>query len=179
MQISDFHRRLRQAAVEYVAAGWPILPVETPTADRLICGRCPPDAKTAYAWWSDEPYGIACRTGEVFDAVQMPARLGELVLPALAQYGPPAVVEAPLTGDWLFLVTPGSPRITDLPADSQVRLRGKDWWILLPPTPVIGGRASWIGRAGVDGRLPHSMAVQWAALRALVIARRDQAAIGR
>ncbi|HET8642535.1 MAG TPA: bifunctional DNA primase/polymerase [Pseudonocardiaceae bacterium] len=179
MPISDLHRRLREAAVAYARVGWPILPVETPTADRLICGRCPPDATTAHDWWTDEPYGIACRTGEVFDALQMPARLGELVLPVLAQYGAPAVVEVPLTGNWLFLVTPGAPRITDLPADSGVRLRGRGWWILLPPTVVIGGTVAWVGSSGPGGRLPHSMTVQWAALRALVTMRREEAVTGQ
>ena len=175
MPISDHHRRLRDSAVDYARAGWPILPVETPTADRLICGRCPPDPQTAHEWWTDEPYGIACRTGEVLDAVEMPSQLGELVLPALEQHGAVAVVEVPLTGRWLFLVTPGAPRITDLPADSGVRLRGRGWWILLPPTVIIGGTVSWIGRSGPDCRLPHSMTVQWAALRALSCLRRRAA----
>lgn len=171
MPISDVHRRLRAAAVDYATTGWPILPVATPTADRLICGRCPPDPETAYEWWSDEePYGIACRTGEVFDVVEMPARLGELALPALSQHGHPAIVEVPLTGTWMFLVTPGARRITDLPGDSQVRLRGRGWWILLPPTLVVGGAVAWVGLAG--RRIPHSLTVQWAALRALRGARR-------
>jgi Bifunctional DNA primase/polymerase, N-terminal len=169
---SDLHTRLREAAVSYARAGWPILPVETPGADRLICGLCPEDAATADDWWSDEPYGIACYTGVIFDAVQMPKRLGKLVLPMLAQHGQPAVIEVPITGSWLFLVPPDAPRIADLPGNSGVRLIGRGRWILLPPTPVIGGEVSWIGQSGPNSRLPHSMNVQWAAHRALVIARR-------
>lgn len=173
MPISHVHRRLREAAIEYVQAGWPILPVESPTADRLICGRCPPDAATAHDWWTDEPYGIACRTGEAFDVLEMPTRLGELVLSMLSQHGHPAVIEVPYTGNWLFLVTAGSPRITDLPADSRVRLRSTGDWILLPPTIIVGGTVSWIGLANRDSRLPQSMTAQWAALRALVALRRQ------
>lgn len=170
MSISDLHRRLREAAVEYTQAGWPILPIETPTADRLICGTSPRDTATAQEWWTDQPYGIACYTGEIFDALEMPTQLGEQVLPMLSQQDPPAVVEVPLTGNWLFLVTPGSRRIPDLPPGSGVRLHGKGRWILLPPTPVVGGSVTWISRP--NGRLPHSMTAQWAARRALFSARR-------
>jgi hypothetical protein len=169
LSISDLHLRLRKAAVDYTQAGWPILPVEMPTADRLICGRSPSDVATAEEWWTDEPYGIACYTGVTFDALEMSTQVGEQVLALLSQQGQPAVIEVPLTGNWLFLVKPGSPRIVDLPAGSGVRLHGKGRWILLPPTPVIGGAVAWIGRP--DGRLPHSMTAQWAARRALVNAR--------
>ena len=169
MSTSDVRLRLREAAVDYTRTGWPVLPVEIPTADRLICGRSPRDATTAEEWWSDKIYGIACYTGEVFDALEMPTQLGEQVLPMLSQHGPPAVIEVPLTGNWMFLVTAGSPRIADLPAASGVRLHGKGRWVLLPPTPVIGGAVAWIGQP--KGRFPHSMTAQWAARRALVNAR--------
>jgi Bifunctional DNA primase/polymerase, N-terminal len=155
--------------VDYTRAGWPVLPVEVPTADRLICGRSPGDATTAEEWWTEQAYGIACYTGELFDALEMPTQLGEQVLAMLSQHGPPAVIEVPLTGNWLFLVTPGAPRIADLPAASGVRLHGKRRWILLPPTPVIGGAVAWIGQP--KGRFPHSMTAQWTARRALVNAR--------
>jgi Bifunctional DNA primase/polymerase, N-terminal len=169
LSISELHLRLREAAIEYTQAGWPILPVETPTADRLICGRSPQDVTTAEEWWTDQAYGIACYTGEAFDALEMPAQLGERVRPMLSQHGPPAVIEVPMTGNWLFLVTPGARRIADLPAGSGVRLNGKGRWILLPPTPVVGGTVAWIGHP--NGRLPHSMMAQWAVRRALVSAR--------
>jgi hypothetical protein len=171
---SELHCRLRDAAAGYVRAGWPILPVETPTGDRLICGRCPRDVATVHDWWAEEPYGIAGCAGDVFDVVEMPTWLGALVLPSLRQHGNPAVVEVPLTGSWLFLVTPGSPRITDLPAGCGVTLHGEGRWILLPPTPVVGGSVAWVGQDGRRGRLPHSMTVQWAALKAFVAARRPQ-----
>lgn len=172
--MSDLTVRLRDAAIGYVRAGWPILPVDTPTADRLICGRSPSDEATAHDWWSDQPYGIACSTGDAFDALEVPTRLGERVLHALAQYGPPAVIEVPLTGTWLFLVTPRSPRIPDLPHGCGVRLHGEGRRILLPPTPVVGGTVAWVGQTE-ERRLPHSMTAQWAALRALVGLRREPA----
>jgi Bifunctional DNA primase/polymerase, N-terminal len=176
--MSELAVRLRDAAAGYVREGWPILPVDNPTGSRLICQRCPADEATVHDWWSDQPYGIAGRTGTVFDALELPAHIGQKVLDALAQNGPPAVipavVEVPLTSNWLFLVTPGSPRIFDLPSDCGVRLHGKDRWILLPPTPVLGGTVSWVGHAD-QRRLPHSMNAQWAALRALVSVRRQPA----
>lgn len=173
MPYSELRSRLRDAAIGYVRAGWPILPVDTPTADRLICHRCPRDEATVRDWWSEEPYGIACRLGAEFDVVDMPATLGEPVFEALSQHHPPPVVEVPLTGRWQFLVTPGSPRIADLPCTSGVRLLGRGRWILLPPTPVVGGTVTTIGQGRLDGRLPHSMTVQWAALRALITLRRE------
>ena len=169
MSISDLHLRLREAAVAYTQAGWPILPVETPAAERLICGRSPQDVATAQEWWTDQAYGIACYTGKAFDALEMPAQLGDRVRPMLSEHGHPGVIEVPRTGNWLFLVTPGARRIPDLPAGSGVRLHGKGRWILLPPTPVAGGCVAWICRP--NGGLPHSMTAQWAARRALVIAR--------
>lgn len=65
--------RLRSAAVEYVRAGWPIVPLSL-DGDRLIAGLSPIDPETAFEWWSDQPYGIGYQLGERFGRVGNPGR---------------------------------------------------------------------------------------------------------
>jgi hypothetical protein len=164
---------LTLAAVRYRAAGWPIVPVCHPTADRLVCGHTPPDPDTARAWWSDQPYGIACRTGVLFDALQVPPWLGKRLLPTVEHYATVLEVERSLGAAWLFLVTRGSPRIPDLPRAAAVELHGAGGWILLPPTPTLGGSARWINRPP-ELRLAHSLTLQWAVIRAVTSVRRER-----
>lgn len=166
---------LTAAAIRYSRAGWPILPVSQPTADRLISSYSPPDAETAGEWWADQPYGIACRTGVLFDALQVPRWLGQRLLPAVEHQATVIEVARSLEVAWLFLVTPGSPGIPDLPRGVEIHLHGAGSWVLLPPTPTLGGSASWVARQA-DLRLPHSLTLQWSAVRALTCARREHAA---
>lgn len=169
---------LTLAAVRYCAAGWPILPACQPAADRLVCGRSPEDPETAREWWADQPYGIACRTGVLFDALQVPLWLGRRLLPPIQHYASVIEIERPLEIAWLFLVTAGSPRIPDLPHTTTVRLHGAGQWILLPPTPTLGGFARWVTRPP-ELRLPHSLTMQWSVVRAINTARHEIAAGGR
>jgi hypothetical protein len=168
--------QLKAAAVRLCGAGWPILPVSYPTADRLVSGRCPPDEDAAADWWSDQPYGIACRTGELFDALQVPSWLGRMLLPAVEHYATVVEVATALETAWLFLVTPNSPGIPDLPRDIGIRLRGAGDWILVPPTPTLGGTSRWVARPPeqrlAEQRLPHSLTLQWSVVRAVSSARR-------
>lgn len=168
---------LTLAAVRYCSAGWPILPLCHPTADRLVTSRSPSDRDEARDWWSDQPYGIACRTGAVFDALQVPPWLGRRMLPAVEHLATVIEIERSLEACWLFLVTPGAPGIPDLPRGVNVRLRGAGDWILLPPTPTLGGSARWVARSP-ELRLPHSLTVQWSVVRAMSGLRQDIAANG-
>lgn len=169
------NNELTLAAVRYCAAGWPILPVCHPTADRLVCGRSPSDPQTARDWWSDQPYGIACRTGVIFDALQVPPWLGKRLLPPIEHYATVIEIERSLHTAWLFLVTPGSPRIPDLPRAANVTLHGAHGWILLPPTSTLGGSVRWIARPK-ELRLPHSLPLQWSVIRTVNSARQEMAA---
>jgi Bifunctional DNA primase/polymerase, N-terminal len=175
--------RLRAAAVAYVKAGWPILPLSL-TGDRLVAGRSPLDVRMAADWWSQRPYGIGCRLGDEFDVLEVPVGLGEAVLVELRRVRPlasvPPVVEVPGQDCWLFLVTPGFKQIPELPARGPIHLHsGEGRWIVLPPTPLTGGPVSWIGAEGTDAAvpnptgLPHSLTVQWAASHALRRHHRD------
>lgn len=170
--------RLRATATHLVAAGWPIVAVSHPDAEQVVVDRCVPDAGTAADWWADEPYGIACRTGALFDAVEVPSWLGPLVLPAVEHCATVVEIVRPLAATWLFLVTPGSPRIPDLPRDAHARLLGSGDLVVLPPSIVLGGSTRWVARPRPldDLRLPHSLALQWAVVRAVVAARHRAAA---
>lgn len=170
---------LRDAAVRYCELGWPILPVCYPLGDRLIAGRPPSDPAAAKEWWSDQPYGIACLTGVLFDALEVPSPLGPHVLAALGHNGfqrddTPLVIERPVDGAWQFLVTTDSPTIPDLPRGIGVTLHRAGHTLRLPPTPLIGRPLRWIARSQpTTGRLPHSLAAQWAVVRAATTIRRS------
>lgn len=166
--------QLKAAAVRLHRAGWPVLPAAHPAADRLVSGRCPPDEQTAADWWSDQPYGIACRTGELFDALQVPSWLGARLLPSVEHYATVVEVTRALESVWLFLVTPGAVGIADLPRSVDIRLHTTGGWILLPPTPTLGGASRWVSRPA-QLRLPHALTMQWAVVRAVSAARRELA----
>lgn len=166
--------------MRYSTAGWPIVPVCQPTADRLVCGFSPPDPNTAREWWADEPYGIGCRTGVLFDVLQVPPWLGKRLLPAVEHHAAVIEVERALEAVWLFLVTTGSRRISDLPRAVHIQLHTAGGWILLPPTPTLGGSTRWVCRPTPlrpdELRLPHCLTLQWAAVRAITAARHEIAA---
>jgi len=97
------------------------------------------------------------------------------VLPTVEHYGAVMVLERSLSSVWQFLVAPGSPSIPDLPRHSGARLLGKGETILLPPTPTVGGAARWIARPTLpETKLPHSLHVQWAVVRATTAVRHEQ-----
>ena len=156
-------RRTLTAVSEYVTDGWPILPL-SPAGDRLVAGMSPDNVGTAIEWWSDRPYGIACRIGQRFDILEVPVGLGERLVTHLSQaYRPIAVAHVPEQASWLFLVSPASPLITELRGFQRfVRLR-REGWIPLPPTPTTRGRVTWISH----GVIPHSLIAQGAAFKLL------------
>lgn len=181
---------LCEAAVAYTAAGWPIVPTEAPTFRDPVCNRPPASTAVARDWWSDRPYGIACAVGHLFDVIDVPALIGRGMLLRLSQSHAPVLRVHDDHGNehWRFLVTPGSPRITDLPRDSPVRLLKRGRTITLPPTPAEGVTPQWIAYAPTASSaahtllptapevlslrgLPHSLQVQWTALRTVVAAR--------
>lgn len=153
--------RLRSMAVEYVRTGWSIVPV-SPAGDRLIAGLTPPDPATAFDWWSDQPYGIGCRLGEQFDALEIPADLGARLIDRLRRnHVPnPGVIDMPGRDRWLFLVTPGTRRIMELTQHPQVQLYTTGSWIPLPPTRIHGGEVRWVSQPDRD-HLTHSLILQW------------------
>lgn len=150
-------KALLDAVAAYVSAGWPILPL-SPAADQVVSGLVPPDVETALEWWSDRPYGIACRVGELFDVIELPPQLGAHVLDELHRGARSAasMIEVPYQGRWLALVTPGSPLMMELAGHRRVVRLRRDGWVPLPPTAVVGGRVVWTSQ----GAITHSLVTQ-------------------
>jgi Bifunctional DNA primase/polymerase, N-terminal len=151
---------LRMAALEYATEGWPIVALNQ-RGDRLVARMSPLNPSMAADWWSQRPYGIGVRVGELFDVIEMPASVGGLLR---AQFRAPIpVFDVPLRG-WFVLVSPGSPCIPELaPYRQLVRLHRRGAWLPLPPTRLAGGPALWVSR----GQIPHSLVVQTSLLPAL------------
>ena len=160
---------LRAAAVRYRTAGWPIVPV------CLRTGTClrstpPADPQDASELWSGKPYGIACSTGSLFDALQVPRWLGERVLPGVEHHAAVFEQAGSLGSAWFFLVTPGAPGVDGLYDDVMgVRLHGAGSSVLLPPTPSV----HWVSRQS-ELRLAASVALQQSVVRAIGAARRGR-----
>src|SRR5262245_52757743 len=115
--------RLRFAAQDYVAHGWPIVVGSRLCGDRFSCGpgcrtvschpvpcqpSAPPprplhDIAEVAAAWRRSPYSVLLPTGVRFDVVDVPAHIGTLARDALL--GPVAVTPI---GRWMFFVKPGS-----------------------------------------------------------------------
>ena len=153
-----------EAVSTYLAAGWPIVPLR-PAGDQVVTWMSPRTPAMAMEWWSDRPYGIACRVGELFDLIEMPKVLGQDVLHELRQAGrgPASVIEIPQQERWLFLVTPGRPVTQDLAAYRHVVRLVRSGWVPLPPTPLAGATVTWISQ----GAFGHCLVTQFAALTAL------------
>lgn len=190
--------RFRNAALEYAAAGWPVLPVHDvePTERRAPSGAgvLPPDRKpttdpaTIAAWWEHIPYRVAVECGTALEVVDAPAQLGSSAHKGLSLSTPTAVRPG---GRWLFLVTPGEMLPSRL-ADAGVYRCGPGQWAALPPSaspsvgaggpvgadaPVMGGSAYWMVAPRVVDWQPMAADFVYAALLA-AIAGRSRAGLG-
>jgi hypothetical protein len=178
---------LADAALRYVLAGWPILPIRPPVPDsapsvsvrRLASHRPPSDVDTAADWWGGaHAYGIAAVVGIHFDVLSVPAPLGPPMLEFLRR-SPVVAIDHP-GGWWLFLTTPGAPAIDDIPRGRGIAIHRAGSYVPLPPSTTATAPVEWAYRVtplaemitpgpADQPRLPHSLIVQQAAARAAVI----------
>ena len=131
---------LKMAAVEYAAEGWPIVALNQ-RGDRLVATMSPLNPSMAADWWSQRPYGIGVRVGELFDVLEIPASVGGLLR---VQFRVPLpVFDMPLRG-WFVLVSPGSPSIPELaPYRRIVHLHRRGAW-LGSPLFRVGNVGCWV-----------------------------------
>lgn len=154
--------RLREAAVDATARGWAVVPGTWLNGRRQWRGRdgaqslCPAspawqrelitDSRVVSAVWSSYPYGLLLACDTVVAALELPRSLGTSVFPVLAVrdvVGP--VIEV---GDrWTLLMAAG-PSPTQLGAalvraHPSMIVRGRGYWVALPPTPAGTSGASW------------------------------------
>jgi hypothetical protein len=179
--------RLADAAERYTRAGWPVLPVRLPIAARPpgvavpalrpVGRRLPPDPATAREWWSECPRGIAAPTGIMFDVLVLPEAIGRRTLESFRTCA--NLIAHDPAGWWWFFVTPGSSPVPDFPRGHGVTLLGGGALVPLPPTPLPAHPSSPTTSAApipltwdtsppdsASARLPHSLSVQWAAVKA-------------
>lgn len=171
--------RLRRAAVQLAAHGWPVAPGASLVGSRYSCGpgcptiACHPsfshdpdtdpepapilDADLVSATWRHTPHAILLPTGVAFDVIEVPSWLA-VAAGRRTVRGPVALTP---TGRWMFLVRPGSALRSELAALPDLVLHGEGSWIPAPPTPTPQGRVRWIVTPDeVDWRPPVSVLVQ-------------------
>lgn len=199
--------RLRRHAMRYAARGWPVTPGAHLTGHHVTCGRpgCPimtchpaleswadtasTDPARVQHWWRRRPYTILLATGEVFDALEVPAALGLRMLGAARLHsgvlgteradarGPVAVTAA---GRWTFLVRPGTPLRAELDNRLDIVRHGHGSWIPAAPSRMPEGPVRWAvdpGRA--QWRLPDAGVVQGLLVDALGTVRGTPPAVPR
>jgi hypothetical protein len=164
---------LRRGAIRYAGHGWPIVPGAPFLNGRYACGPlCPTVAchpaieqwehiattieSTVDNWWRGETYSILLATGRLFDAIEVPERLGR----AVANAGPRGPVSVTPAGRWMFLVRAGDSLRSELAARLDVVLHGRGSWIPAPPTRTPQGRVRWVvapQNAGWRMAEPHTV----------------------
>jgi hypothetical protein len=178
---------LRRGAVRYAERGWYVTPGAPLVGDRFTCRRagclassCHPelecwdrdasrDPAAVAGWWERTPHAVLLATGRSFDVLEVPARLGRLVVgdprPGPAR-GPVAVLP---DGRWMFLVRPGQPLRPELDARLDLVRHGRGSWIPAPPTRSPQGRVRWeVSPDQVGWALPAAYAVQQSMVELLV-----------
>jgi len=176
MTVGDvWHRSvLRRAALRYAERGWKVTPGAYLIDDRYVCGPlCPTVAchpalnsweslasshpSDVERWWAGTPFSVLLTTGQAFDVIEVPARVG---VPAAAAGSVGPVAVAP-TGRWMFLVAPGDGLRPELAAQHDVVLHGTGSWIPAPPTRTPAGAVRWrVSPAACGWQIPDSYAVQ-------------------
>ena len=169
--------RLRRHALRYAAHGWAVTPGACLTGYRFACGRpgCPimachpaleswedsasTDAGLVAGWWRRRPYSVLLATGGTFDALEVPAVLGERALARGRLPGGPVAVTA--AGRWMFLVRPGAPLREELDRRLDVVRHGRGSWIPAVPSRMPEGPVRWaVPPERAQWRLPDPDAVQ-------------------
>ncbi|MFC4105643.1 bifunctional DNA primase/polymerase [Micromonospora zhanjiangensis] len=180
--------RLRRVAMRYAGHGWDVTPGACLARHRFVCGRpgCPTtgchpaltdwersataDPARIAAWWRSRPHGVLLATGRAFDAIEVPAHLGQRVVDvtrwATALVGPGGCpgrgpVAVTPTGRWIFLVRPGDPLRPELDRCLFIVRHGLGSWIPAPPTRLPEGPVRWAtAPEETRWRLPDPYAVQ-------------------
>jgi Bifunctional DNA primase/polymerase, N-terminal len=173
-------QRLRRAALQLAARGWPVTPGASLRAGRFDCGRpgCPTttchpaldgweqaasrDRERVEDWWRYAPHSVLLATGVAFDVLEVSAPLGSLAVASPRWSGR---VRGPVatmpTGRWMFLVAPGGPMVPELAGRLDVVRHSRGSWVPAPPTRLVEGAVRWlVPPAEVRWQLPEGYKVQ-------------------
>lgn len=112
-------------------------------------------------WWRYAPHSVLLATGVTFDVLELPERLGRLLVSSAGWRrlrGPVATIP---TGRWMFLVSPGELLLPELAGRLDVVRHGRGSWIPAPPTRLMEGQVRWhVSPAEVRWRLPDGYEVE-------------------
>lgn len=148
--------RLRRAAIQYVAHGWPIARLAVPRGGRCPCGllgcvephlllgSCPliTDPAAAERAFADGRWAIALPTWR-FDVIEVHARFGAPLHYQLKTSCPTAL--APTGRWWQFFVTPDSVPVSLVEAAGGKIISGAERWVAAPgSTTESSGRIRWL-----------------------------------
>lgn len=168
---------IRDAAVDAVSRGWPVVPATFRSGDGRWYGRAGAtelapvaddwesarvtDVDQALDIWTRKPFGVLVVCGYGVDVLELPPEVAEL-LPALADralIAPTAAVMPPPR--WLLYVAtvPGQILLPSL-AMAGVVLRRRGDWVALPPTNLGHARARWRVEPADGQVLPDAAEVQ-------------------
>jgi hypothetical protein len=173
-----YRDRMRNAALEYALAGWPVIPGATTTpTGRCSCGNracalpgahpipawetiATTDLDRVSAWWSGSlpTRPIVLPTGGVFDAWLVPRVLGALAERIIERAPAPfPALGRSHRGQWMFLTQPASSPL--LPSGVKRLTTGS--WLIAPPTrtPLGRNRWVWVPRPGHLPPASHLVAV--------------------
>jgi hypothetical protein len=173
----------RDAAADYAAHGWSVLPGTYQVADDSVWLGKPgamglepvaamwamastTDAAVATQWWTQRPYSVLLACGGRVDAIEVRADHGYRAQALLAGRGDLGPIVVTPHGNWLLLVRSGGEIRRGLAAAARLRARGD--WIPLPPTSSTGVPYRWRVNPGKDGwTLPDASEVQQSLLDSL------------
>jgi hypothetical protein len=156
--LAPAHRRLQEAAVEYVMHGWGVVPgsacdglayTKGHTRERMPTfgsahpsGRTVRSPKTASSWWALAPYGIGARAGEDFDVIECPTWLAVLATGRPEFRGHLCPVSLSPAGVRV-LVACGARLRGELASVRGVRVAESGRLVPMPPTRILGGLVTW------------------------------------
>ncbi|HLT11130.1 MAG TPA: bifunctional DNA primase/polymerase [Micromonosporaceae bacterium] len=182
MRLGEMRQRsvLRRAALRYADHGWRVVPGAFLADNRYVCGPlCPTVAchpalsawerhassrtSDVEQWWAEVPFSVLLATGEPFDVIEVPERIGAAALASVTT-GPVAVTPA---GRWMFLVASGDTPESQLADRPDVVVHRRESWIPAPPTRTPRGQITWkISPETTGWHLPDAATVQRALVQA-------------
>lgn len=157
-ELSSSHTRLRDAAIDYVAHGWGVVPGSAcdgvtytrghsreklaALAPVLPSPRTLRDAHEVWSRWHLAPYGILARAGEVFDVLEVPTWLAVSATKYMQTQRQLCPVSLAPTGAHL-LIEASTTLPPQLAAVRGVRVAKPGAYMPLRPTRVIYGQLTW------------------------------------
>lgn len=159
--------RLRDAALDYAAQGWPVFPVSSRTKRPMLKAwqhRATTDPFQVWAWWEHWPAAnIGTPTGLRFDVIDLDGPTARAEFEAACDRTGTVLGGVPMSrtgrpeGGWQLFVAPtgmGNRK----PSPSGVDFRGRGGFVILPPSVHASGRVyTWLTPWREPPELPQKL----------------------